>query len=258
MPLLLWAWLSAFANTFAWHLTPTPECRLLKLLRFKPRTLNIVCWLAPLVIFAIQLAVVNLWPIRHSSAKAATLHYETLRKTLDPTDPALETARQLGVRLMRRAETYYQGVWALWAFAYGGVWVVYTTYSFLLLRQLRQQAALTGGFLATSPKVSTIGRSATSHEKNDEMPAALPPSNSFRRASEKLRQAGNFEASRISKRELLKRNTRLVTLELVSFSIFTLAWCFLAIVKAAMGYKILNNYKTGPITVVGELYESTV
>lgn len=256
MPLLLWAWLSALNNAFAWHLTPIPECRLLKLLRFKPRTLNLICWLTPAVIFAVQLSLVNLWPVRHASARSATLHYEALQKELNADDPELEVARLLGVRLMHLAETYYKGVWAMWAFAYGSAWLVYTIYSALLLRQLGQQAALTGAFLTASPNLSKNGHAFPSSEKSGSQPS-LPHSSSFRRASEKLRQAGSFEGSRLSKRELLKRNTRLVSLELISFSVFTLAWCFLAIVKAALGYKILNNFKTGPITVVGELYEST-
>ena len=258
MPLLLWAWLSAFANTFAWHLTPTPENRALRILRFKPRTLNLICWLTPMAIFAVQLALANLWPVRHAAAKAATLHYDSLRRTLEPDSAELEAARQIGLRLMRVAEHYYQGMWAIWAFAYGGSWVIYSTYSILLLRQLGQQAALTQTFMSASPNLSTSLTTKPSYTEKGQTSPILPRSRSFRRASEKLMQAGNVKPSQISKRELLKRNTRLVALELVSFSIFTLAWCFLAIVKAALGYRILTNYKTGPITVVGELYESTV
>ena len=187
------------------------------------------------------------------------MHYEGLKKTLDPDSAELAAARQVALHLMRKAETYYQGIWAMWSFAYGGSWVVYATYSTLLLRQLAAQAVLTGSFLSASPNLSKLSAPKPVLEKEGlPVQATLPASGSFRRASEKLLQVSNARASQISKRELLKRNTRLVTLELVSFSVFTLAWCFLAIVKAALGYKILNNYRTGPITVVGELYESTV
>ena len=70
MPLLWWAWLSAFSNVFAWHMTPPSMSLAWRRLRFRPIVLNLVCWLTPMVVFAAQLAVVNVWPILQDRASA--------------------------------------------------------------------------------------------------------------------------------------------------------------------------------------------
>lgn len=64
------AWLSAFANAFAWHLTPNTTCAVTRFFRLKPITLNLVCWVPPVLLFAAQMAVVNVWPDMQSRVNA--------------------------------------------------------------------------------------------------------------------------------------------------------------------------------------------
>lgn len=70
MPLLLFAWLSACANAFAWHLTPLGNSKMQHRLRLRPMTLNLITWITPIVIFAVNLALVILWPKVQGDARA--------------------------------------------------------------------------------------------------------------------------------------------------------------------------------------------
>lgn len=70
MPLLLFAWLSACANAFAWHLTPLGHSKFQHRLRLRPMTLNLITWITPIFIFAVNLTLVILWPMIQQDAKA--------------------------------------------------------------------------------------------------------------------------------------------------------------------------------------------
>jgi hypothetical protein len=75
MPMLLFAWLSACSNAFAWHLTPMGNSKFQHYLRFKPMVLNLITWITPFAVFAVNLVLVIIWPILQSDAKG-------LRKSL--------------------------------------------------------------------------------------------------------------------------------------------------------------------------------
>jgi hypothetical protein len=250
MPLLMWAWLSAFSNAFAWHLTPPGSSRRLKYLRFRPLTLNIVCWTVPLVVFAAQLALVNLWPVKQGYANALSHELTALKMTLAASDPIFLEAKAKAQQATRDAEMFYQASWGVWAAAYGACWLVrnvlsasgtsfliddpflqiYAVYSSLLLalmgRQLLYVDTITSDW-TTQPlhQTSTDSESEATNRRS----FSERTSNVFKRTSgatkDLFRRASTgSEIKVLSKRDLLKRNARLIWLEFFSFSFFTLCW----------------------------------
>ena len=124
MPLFLWAWLSAFSNAFAWHLTPPDSSKKMGLTRFQPFTINVICWTVPIAIFAVQIALISQWPIRQGIANRKADVLATLKLSRLPDDPYLKTAANAANTALRTAEIYYQAVWGIWAGAYGTCWIV--------------------------------------------------------------------------------------------------------------------------------------
>lgn len=123
---------------------------------------------------------------------------------------------------------------------------IYTTYSSLLIALLDRQMKFVSTAVVTDPgnsrsTPSTPGEIAsqvtpgTASQNAQNAATSKRPSTGDRRSiggSVKRRSTNTLrfitsvgpEMRYISKRELLRRNTRLVIMELVAFSIFTIAW----------------------------------
>lgn len=282
MPLLLFAWLSACANAFAWHLTPLGHSKYQHRLRLRPMTLNLITWITPMFIFAINLTLVMIWPMVQKDARMLKARLIALEAILPDGAEEVDVLALQYKRKLRQAEGLYQAVWAVWALAYGVCWLIYTVYSSLLIALLGRQMK----FITTTTAIPTDPQQAGSNVSTpgDTPPhstSGMPPDQSQNGTSHRRGQSGDrkslggsvkrgstntlrFIASvgpemrYISKRELLRKNTRLVIMELATFSVFTIAWWCLSITKASMGYRILTNPITGPLTVIGELFESTL
>lgn len=145
MPMLIFAWLSACANAFAWHLTPLGNSKFQHRLRLRPMTLNLITWLMPIFIFAVNLVLVIIWPMLQADAKAlkvqlsmsessqmsakgtsadVTPSLARLEAILPDDDPQLDQLTLRYTRKLRQSEGIYQAVWAVWALAYGVCWMV--------------------------------------------------------------------------------------------------------------------------------------
>lgn len=223
-------------------------------------TLNVICWVAPLAIFLIQLVIVGLWPIKVARSMQAAAAYAAAKGSLAAGDPRLQDALDAAYTAKRTAELYYQSSWGVWAVAYGACWVVYTIYSCLLLSLLSRQMAfvdtLGGHGSQTGAPVSERSKEKETeepdgHEEKGQAQSqsiARKTSATFKHASSStlklIRRSSGSDVQYISKRELLRRNSKLVAGELIAYSVFTLAWMFLAIVKAVMGeLTIISRWK---------------
>jgi len=234
------------------------------MLRLRPRTLNIICWTAPVLIFAAELIIAMVWPVVNSDAKAHKLYLDSLLKAATTDDVAIAAAQKIADLSRKHAERIYQANWGIWAVAYAACWAVYATYSGLLIALLGSHlesvdylSAQRGQQRQAQAEAETIKSEEGAKDTEAQAKRSLLSKRGSLSSLLKIRSASSEDRYR-SKVVVLRRNMRLVVMELVAFSIFTLCWCMLALAKAILGYKILNNHRTGPITVVGEIYVSTV
>lgn len=125
MPVLLWAWLNACTSAFAWHLTPPmTSCAVSRRLRLKPIVLNVIATVVPLLVFALQLALVIEWPILQQRYSDNLAVLTKLMGSLSPEDRLLVAAQADTDVAFMRAQGMYQTVWGIWAAAYGLCWLV--------------------------------------------------------------------------------------------------------------------------------------
>lgn len=133
------------------------------------------------------------------------------------------------------AEQFYQASWGIWAAAYGLCWTIYATYSLLLLSLLYKQMRITDNMM-TTPKLQQpaahghILRHSTSSLFSGVvklLPLHQPTtkgSSDSQTSSRDSSNPSNVVQRVLSRRDVFRRNTRLIYLELVSFSVFTLCW----------------------------------
>lgn len=150
---------------------------------------------------------------------------------LSPGDPLITEATDALNAAFDIASAFYQASWGMWAIAYGLCWVVYAIYGSLLLSLLGKQKesnnVLAGSPVARQEKVlEPVWREA--HDLPDRRSSLYDSLiRTVQRKSISAAESVGFPAGlhrSISRRELLRRNSRLVWLEMLTFSIFTLCW----------------------------------